>query len=153
MNNPQPACLTISGHDRRHGDFLCLHIANSWRRRDTVSLLEHRKRGGSQVCPVSHNARTSDKCCDTSHCRAGYFSGRNPLANSIPLHAILTKLHGGFLQSLQFNLQTAPSDSSRQCILNSLPIVTGHAVAQFVEALRHKSEGRGFDFRWNVSLT
>ena len=31
-----------------------------------------------------------------------------------------------------------------------------HAVAQFVEALRYKLEGRGFDFlwcRWNFSLT
>ena len=25
--------------------------------------------------------------------------------------------------------------------------ITGHAVAQLVEALRHKSEGRGFDSR------
>jgi hypothetical protein len=32
----------------------------------------------------------------------------------------------------------------------------GHVVAQLVEALRHKSEGRGFDSRWchwNFSLT
>jgi len=32
----------------------------------------------------------------------------------------------------------------------------GHAVAQFVEALRYKSEGRGFDSRWchwNFSFT
>jgi hypothetical protein len=32
----------------------------------------------------------------------------------------------------------------------------GHAVAQLVEALRFKPEGRGFDFRWchwNFSLT
>jgi hypothetical protein len=32
----------------------------------------------------------------------------------------------------------------------------GHAVAQLVEALRYKPEGRGFDFRWchwNFSLT
>ena len=32
----------------------------------------------------------------------------------------------------------------------------GHAVAQLVEALRYKSEGRGFDSRWchwNFSLT
>ena len=32
----------------------------------------------------------------------------------------------------------------------------GHAVAQMVKALRHKSEGRGFDSRWchwNFSLT
>jgi hypothetical protein len=33
---------------------------------------------------------------------------------------------------------------------------TGHAVAQLVEALRYKPEGRGFDAqwcRWNFSLT
>ena len=32
----------------------------------------------------------------------------------------------------------------------------GHAVAQLVEALRYKSEGRGFDFpwcHWNFSFT
>ena len=32
----------------------------------------------------------------------------------------------------------------------------GHAVLQFVEALRYKSEGHGFDSRgchWNLSLT
>ena len=37
-----------------------------------------------------------------------------------------------------------------------LAILQGHAVAQLVEALRYKSEGRGFDSRWcqwNVSLT
>ena len=37
-------------------------------------------------------------------------------------------------------------------LLNTL----GHAVAQLVEALRYKSEGRGFDSRWchwNFSLT
>jgi len=35
-------------------------------------------------------------------------------------------------------------------------IFMGHAVAQLVEALRYKPEGRGFDFRWchwNFSLT
>jgi hypothetical protein len=34
--------------------------------------------------------------------------------------------------------------------------VRGHAVAQLVEALRYKPEGRGFDSRWchwNLSLT
>ena len=34
--------------------------------------------------------------------------------------------------------------------------LVGHAVAQLVEALRYKSEGRGFDSRlchWNFSLT
>jgi hypothetical protein len=36
------------------------------------------------------------------------------------------------------------------------PIRKGHAVAQLVEALRYKPEGRGFDSRWcnpNFSLT
>jgi hypothetical protein len=38
----------------------------------------------------------------------------------------------------------------------SLHISVEHAVAQLVKALRHKSEGRGFDSRrcdWNFSLT
>jgi hypothetical protein len=38
---------------------------------------------------------------------------------------------------------------------NILKILTGHAVAQLVESLRYKPEGRGFDFRmchWNFSL-
>jgi hypothetical protein len=40
--------------------------------------------------------------------------------------------------------------------LVAIPAELGHAVVQSVEALRYKSEGRGFDFRWchwNVSLT
>ena len=35
-------------------------------------------------------------------------------------------------------------------------VVVGHAVAQLVEALRYKPEGRGFDSRWchwDFSLT
>jgi hypothetical protein len=40
-------------------------------------------------------------------------------------------------------------------LLQSLPIKLGHALAQLVEALRYKEEGRGFDSRWchwNFSL-
>jgi len=40
--------------------------------------------------------------------------------------------------------------------LNYYQYRVGHAVAQLVEALRYKSEGRGFDSRWcqwNFSLT
>jgi len=40
--------------------------------------------------------------------------------------------------------------------LLSLPLLTGNAVTQLVDALRYKSEGRGFDSRWchwNISLT
>jgi len=43
------------------------------------------------------------------------------------------------------------------CIyLTQCELTMGHAVAQLVEALRYKSEGRGFDSRWchlNFSLT
>ena len=46
------------------------------------------------------------------------------------------------------------------CDIKSFTIFTcsvkGHAVAQLVEALRYKLEGRGFDsrwFHWNFSLT
>ena len=41
-------------------------------------------------------------------------------------------------------------------ILLAVGDVVGTAVAQLVEALRYKSEGRGFDSRWchwNFSLT
>jgi hypothetical protein len=31
-------------------------------------------------------------------------------------------------------------------IIHQLSLTVGHAVAQFVEALRHKPKGRGFDF-------
>jgi hypothetical protein len=34
---------------------------------------------------------------------------------------------------------------------NKLLRVGGHAVAQLDEALRHKSEGHGFDYRWRHS--
>jgi hypothetical protein len=34
------------------------------------------------------------------------------------------------------------------CIYRVILILWGHAVAQLVEALRYKPEGRGFDFRW-----
>ena len=40
--------------------------------------------------------------------------------------------------------------------LSFVRLIMGHAVAQFVEALRCKPEGRGFDSRlchWNFSLT
>jgi len=46
--------------------------------------------------------------------------------------------------------------SKRKAIFTSAENGKGHAVAQLVEALRYKSEGRGFDARryhWNFSLT
>jgi hypothetical protein len=47
-------------------------------------------------------------------------------------------------------------DATIQVNLLFLVNSTGHAVAQLVEAMRYKSEGRGFDSRWchwNFSLT
>jgi len=47
-----------------------------------------------------------------------------------------------------------PVSSSLYIRLNTIAV--GYAVAQLVEALRYKSEGRGYDFRWchsNFSLT
>ena len=41
-------------------------------------------------------------------------------------------------------------------ILKPILLRLGHAVAQLLEALRHRPEGRGFDSRrchWNFSLT
>ena len=46
--------------------------------------------------------------------------------------------------------------SSNECIFYSVLLNLGQAVAQLVEALHYKSEGRGFDSRlchWNFSLT
>jgi hypothetical protein len=52
---------------------------------------------------------------------------------------------------------SALTDSPQSLTFNNLNKRNwGHAVAQLVEALRYKSEGRGFDSRWchwNFSLT
>ena len=52
---------------------------------------------------------------------------------------------------------SASTDSPRSLTFNNLSKINwGHAVAYLVEALRYKSEGRGFDSRWchwNFSLT
>jgi hypothetical protein len=48
------------------------------------------------------------------------------------------------------------SIGSRPFYLTPPCSILWYAVAQFVEALRYKPEGRGFDFRWchwNISLT
>jgi len=50
-----------------------------------------------------------------------------------------------------FELESAPHSVFDNC----LGIIGGHAVVQLDEALRYKSEGSGFDFRWchwNFSL-
>jgi len=47
-------------------------------------------------------------------------------------------------------------EATQMNLLRNLHGITGHAVAQLVEALHYKSEGRGFDSRWchwNFSLT
>jgi len=46
----------------------------------------------------------------------------------------------------QMAIQYVPSSMSED-VNDALYICWGHAVAQLVEALRYKSEGRGFDSR------
>jgi hypothetical protein len=62
----------------------------------------------------------------------------------------------GFLYHFpQGNYVIITYKSSRP-FLDMAYLIEGHALAQLVEALRYKSEGRGFDSRlyhWNLSLT
>ena len=56
--------------------------------------------------------------------------------------------------STKFKCSRVPTKISSCCI--SYNVGRGHPVAQLVEALRYKAEGRGFDNRWchrNFSLT
>ena len=45
-------------------------------------------------------------------------------------------------------LATCPIHSNLFYLISVIMYISGHAVAQLVEALRYKSEGRGFDSRW-----
>ena len=63
-----------------------------------------------------------------------------------------------YLQQFSFSQSILFAASSRTELAVYLYLLTtrGHAVVQLVEALRYKSEGRGFDSRWcnwNFSLT
>ena len=46
------------------------------------------------------------------------------------------------------NYRVVGFDFLRAVIVNITVICEGHAVAQLVETLRYKLEGRGFDSRW-----
>jgi hypothetical protein len=94
-----------------------------------------------------------------------------PLTNSgsLPLTQFKEQCFSSFHQSLEFYELPCTSYLSKHCSSNTRDVMIlnvrykyrykcrlGHAVAQLVEALRYKSEGRGFDFRWchwNFSLT
>ena len=59
------------------------------------------------------------------------------------------------MQGLQTHDCTDCAVSGGVCVLYDYQNELGQAVAQLVEALRYKSEGRGFDSRWchwNFSL-
>ena len=47
-----------------------------------------------------------------------------------------------------YTVSTAKQSKMRTVFINFLTFKMGYAVAQFVDALRYKSEGRGFDSRW-----
>ena len=66
-----------------------------------------------------------------------------------------SELCTSFLSVLLRKLPLVETDHEYQ-ITQGYILPLGTAVAQFVEALRYKSGGRGFDFRWchrNFSLT
>jgi hypothetical protein len=48
---------------------------------------------------------------------------------------------------LLYSINTDVTGLASSINFNGLCFATGHAVAQFVEALRYKPEGRGFDSR------
>jgi hypothetical protein len=50
------------------------------------------------------------------------------------------------------NYRVVSFDFIRAVIVNITVICEGHAVAQLVEALRYKLEGRGFDFFIDIIL-
>jgi len=54
----------------------------------------------------------------------------------------------GFLRTLITRYETTQDISKKMVIFPVLTFLLGHAVAQLVEALRYKPEGRGFESRW-----
>jgi hypothetical protein len=74
---------------------------------------------------------------------------------------------GAIIRELSKQMNIRPAPLCRCCVvliktINLINILKcqyinlGHAVAQLVKALRYKSEGNGFDFRWchwNFSFT
>jgi NADH:ubiquinone oxidoreductase subunit 5 (subunit L)/multisubunit Na+/H+ antiporter MnhA subunit len=62
----------------------------------------------------------------------------------------------GDLNIVRFIFLVLMFDVSIIFLIISPNVIRGHVVVQLVEALRYKSEGRGFDSRWchwNFSLT
>jgi len=62
------------------------------------------------------------------------------------------------MRRYRVHLQQKPASADAICtVLQQLQMWSvGHAVVQFVEALRYKPQGRGFDSQWchwNFSLT
>ena len=64
----------------------------------------------------------------------------------MPVHFTPLALHIVTSHCTALFVSLADDDDTTFC----LPVITirGHAVAQLVEALRYKPEGRGFDSRW-----
>jgi hypothetical protein len=53
------------------------------------------------------------------------------------------------LSGVLADTQNAGLSNSHSCLARVLLIIRGYAVAQLVEALHYKPEGRGFDSRWS----
>ena len=69
---------------------------------------------------------------------------RRSVSSLVPLHSVCpTRQHGTITHSTivkQWNIF-----SKQKKIKNAYNVLVGHAVAQLVEALTYKPEGRGFD--------
>ena len=84
-----------------------------------------------------------------------------PILHPLRLHVALirkTKMRGlgTFQKKKCCSINRAALDRKLFSFFESLQSVAGHALAQLVEALRYKPQGRGFDSRWsywNFSVT
>jgi hypothetical protein len=75
------------------------------------------------------------------------------LARPIEVHFISSLKGYNVCELISENpLSNLPPETS-VVFLFSLSSSGGYAVAQLVEVLRYKSEGRGFDYRWCPKLT
>ena len=92
---------------------------------------------------IPYLTRTSSGCSISSYSVFPYPSGRTAI--------LITRMSVEITTCQQHTLATKPlrwfaelEGKPKICLCARL----WHAVAQLVEALRYKPEGRGFDFRW-----
>jgi hypothetical protein len=135
-------------------------VVNIWRNTKKISLIHRDQSGvggeGESAMYCHYNA---DKSVPVGRAKFEYSKVQNfslchyvdfPPSIYYTLTAISSGLSGWSIQLISHVNQMTES------VKYSLSLTHGHAVAQFVEALRYKPEGRGCDSRWchwNLSLT